>query len=368
MTTQTSAAVLREPHGSFTLENLVLDDPRPDEVLVRMAASGICQTDAHFRDQLMPIELPAVLGHEGAGVVERVGSAVTSVAPGDHVVLSFNSCGHCDACGTGHPAYCDHLVQMNFAGTRADGSPGLADADGTPIRGRFFGQSSFATFSLANERNVVKVPRDLPLAVLAPLGCGFQTGAAAVLHTLDVPEGASIAIFGVGAVGLAAIMASKIARASKIIAIDVNDDRLELARELGAHTTINAKAADVAAVIRSITPRGVDFVLDTSGRKESLEAGVAALAIMGKFGFVFFSPAAGALLDASRLSAGQSLQGIIQGDATPQDFIPRLIEFYRAGAFPIDKLIRFYEPSEINEAFADVARGATIKPVIRFAQ
>lgn len=366
MTTLTSAAVLREPHGSFTLEHLVLDDPRPDEVLVKMVACGICQTDAHFRDQFMPIELPAVLGHEGAGVVERVGSAVTSVQPGDHVVLSFNSCGHCAACENDHPAYCDHLLSMNFAGVRADGTSGLTDTHGVPVRGRFFGQSSLATFSLANERNVVKVPKDLPLAMLAPLGCGLQTGAAAVLHTLNVRSNASIAIFGVGAVGLAAIMASRIARAGTIIAIDVNAERLELAQELGATHTINAGASDVTATIRQISPRGVDFVLDTSGRKESLEAGLATLAILGKFGFVAFHPAAGAILDASRLSAGQSLQGIIQGDATPQDFIPRMIDFYRAGLFPFEKLVRFYEPDEIDKAFADAARGETIKPVIRF--
>lgn len=366
MTTLTSAAVVREPHGSFTLENLVLDDPRADEVVVKMVACGICQTDAHFRDQVMPIELPAVLGHEGAGVVERVGSAVTSVKPGDHVVLSFNSCGQCATCASGHPAYCDHLMLMNFAGIRGDGSAGLADADGAPIRGRFFGQSAFATFSLANERNVVKVPHDLPLEMLAPLGCGLQTGAAAVLHTLKVPLGGSIAIFGVGAVGLAAVMASKIAGAGNIIAIDVNDERLQLAGKLGAHHTINAGHADVAHAIREVVPRGVDFVLDTSGRKESLEAGLSALAIMGTFGFVAFSPASGAIVDASRLLAGQRLQGIIQGDATPQSFIPQMIEFYRKGLFPFDKLIRFYKATEINQAFADAARGDTIKPVIQF--
>jgi aryl-alcohol dehydrogenase len=366
MVTLTSAAVLRETHGSFTLEDLILDDPRPDEVLVKIVACGICQTDAHFRDQHMPIQLPAVLGHEGAGVVERIGSAVTSVKPGDHVVLSFNSCGHCVSCGNGHPAYCDDLIRLNFAGFRADGTSGLADTNGTPVRGRFFGQSSLATFSLANERNVVKVPSDLPLAMLAPLGCGFQTGAAAVLNALKVPPKASIAIFGVGAVGLAAIMASKIARAETIVTIDVNDERLSLAQELGAHYTINASRSDAPARIREILPRGVDFVLDTSGRKESLEAGLAALAYLGKFGFVAFSPAAGAVLDASRLSAGQSLQGIIQGDATPQSFIPQLIEFYREGRFPFDKLVRFYEPGEIDKAFSDAARGETIKPVIQF--
>lgn len=366
MVTLTSAAVIREPRGAFTLEKIVLDDPRPDEVLVKIVACGICPTDAHFRDQLMPIELPAVLGHEGAGVVERVGREVTSVKPGGHVVLSFNSCGHCAACDDGHPAYCDHLMLMNFAGIRGDGSAGMADPDGAPIRGRFFGQSAFAGYSLASERNVVKVPQDLPLEMLAPLGCGLQTGAAAILNELEVTAGASVAIFGVGAVGLAAVMASRIAGAGNIIAIDVNDDRLQRAREFGAHHTINASQADPASAIRTIVARGVDFVLDTSGRKESLDAGVAALAFRGTFGFVTFSPAAGAVIDAFRLSAGQRLQGIVQGDATPQSFIPRMIEFYRQGLFPFDRLIQFYEPGDINQAFADAARGIAIKPVIRF--
>jgi aryl-alcohol dehydrogenase len=367
MTTSTLAAVLRQPRGLFTFENLTLDDPRPDEILVRMVACGICQTDAHFRDQQMPIKLPAVLGHEGAGVVERIGSAVTAVKPGDHVVLSFNSCGQCPACAKGHPAYCDQLLPMNFAGVRSDDTSGLSDASGAPVRGRFFGQSSFATFCLASERNVVKVPDDLPLAMLAPLGCGLQTGAAAVLNALKVHAHASIAIFGVGAVGLAAVMASRIAQATTIIAIDVNEDRLQLAQELGAHHILHAAKSEPATAIRQILPRGVDFVLDTSGRKESLEAGLSALAFLGKFGFVAFSPAAGAVLDASRLSPGQSLQGIIQGDAIPQSFIPRLIDFHRAGEFPIDKLVRYYESAEIHQAFDDAARGAAIKPVLRFS-
>lgn len=331
-----------------------------------MAACGICQTDAHFRDQHMPIELPAVLGHEGAGVVTQVGGAVASVVPGHHVVLSFNSCGQCSACKRGHPAYCDHLMALNFSGTRTDGTSGMSDKDGTPVRGRFFGQSSFATFALASERSVVKVPKDVPLALLAPLGCGLQTGATSVLNVLEVQRGDSIVVFGVGAVGLAAIMASKVVKAGLIIAVDVNPDRLELARELGAHHVIDARERDAAAAVRELVPRGVDFVLDTSGRKESLEAGLAALAFMGKFGFVAFSPVAGAVLDASRLTPGQSLHGIIQGDAVPQTFIPKLVELYLSGEFPIDKIVSYYDPGAIDDAFADAAHGKTTKPVIRF--
>jgi aryl-alcohol dehydrogenase len=213
---------------------------------------------------------------------------------------------------------------------------------------------------------VVKVPKEVPLALLAPLGCGLQTGAASVLNVLDVQQGDSIVVFGVGAVGLAAVMASKVAKAGLIIAVDVNRERLQLARELGAHHVIDALERDAAAAVRELVPRGVDFVLDTSGRKESLEAGLAALAFMGKFGFVAFSPAAGAVLDASRLTPGQSLQGIIQGDAVPQTFIPKLVELYLSGEFPIDKIVRYYDPGAINDAFADAASGETTKPVVLF--
>ncbi len=366
MTTSTLAAVLREPRGLFNFESLTLDEPRSDEVVVRMVACGICQTDAHFRDQHMPIELPAVLGHEGAGVVVKIGDAVTSVAPGDHVVLSFNSCGQCVTCRRGHPAYCENLMPLNFSGVRPDGTPGMSDEMGRPVRGRFFGQSSFATFTLASERCVVKVPKAIPLPLLAPLGCGVQTGAAAVLNALDVRPGSSVAVFGVGAVGLAAIMASKVAKAKSVIAIDVNPKRLALALELGAHHVIDPRGIDTVSAIRQFVPRGVDYVLDTSGRKESLDAGLAAMAFMGKFGFVAFSPASGAVLDASRLTPGQSLHGIIQGDAIPQAFIPKLVELYRSGVFPIDKLIRYYEPSKINDALSDAARGEAAKPVVVF--
>jgi len=367
MTTTITAAVLRSKGAPLSFEQLELDEPRADEVVVRMVATGVCHTDAHVRHQFIPSPLPIVLGHEGAGIVEKIGDAVTSVVPGDHVVMSFNFCGGCRPCWSGHPAYCDQAYSMNLGGTRSDGSCGLRSGGGEAIYGRFFGQSSFATHALAYQRNIVKVPKDLPLELLAPLGCGLQTGAGSILRALAMPSGASLAVFGVGAVGLSAVMAAKIAGATTIIAIDINRDRISLARELGATHSIEAGISpDIAAEIREITGRGVDFVLDTSGQKSSLEAGASALAHMGRFGFVAFNEGAGAVVDASKFFLGQALQGIVQGSAVPQVFIPELISLHRAGHFPFERLITFYAFSELERAFADTANGSSVKAVLRF--
>ena len=259
------------------------------------------------------------------------------------------------------------MWEANFAGARLDGSIGVERNGADDLHAHFFGQSSFATYALAHQRNTIKVPSDIPLEILGPLGCGFQTGAGAILKAMKVPVGATVAVFGVGAVGLAAIMAAKVADAATVIAIDVNAERLQLARELGATHAVNAVAqADVSAAIRQIEPRGVEFVLDTSGRAANLDAGVGALAPMGHFGFVAFNAHSGAMVDASRLTVGQTLQGIIQGDAVSALMIPELIGLYRTGRFPFDRLITFYDFADINQAFEDVAAGRVIKAVLRF--
>ncbi|ABI76243.1 aryl-alcohol dehydrogenase [Hyphomonas neptunium ATCC 15444] len=367
MTKKAQAAVIERTDDPFVIQDITLDAPRPDEVIVRMVATGICATDAHVRQQSIPAPLPAILGHEGAGVVERVGSAVTHVKAGDHVVLSFHACGQCKPCLSSHAAYCDKVWEANFAGARLDGSTGIRREGPDRLHAHFFGQSSFATYALAHQRNTIKVPSDIPLEILGPLGCGMQTGAGAILKALKVPVGATVAIFGVGAVGLAAIMAARIADAMTVIAIDVNAGRLELAGELGATHVINAASnKNIAAAIRQIEPRGIEFVLDTSGRASNLDAGIAALAPMGHFGFVAFNDHSGAVVDASRLTLGQTLQGIIQGDAVPALMIPELIGLYRSGRFPFDRLITFYDFADINQAFEDVAAGRVIKAVLRF--
>ncbi|NDW07998.1 alcohol dehydrogenase catalytic domain-containing protein [Jiella pacifica] len=224
------AAVIEEKAGPFVFRDLHLDDPRATEVLVKIHSVGICQTDIHVRNQDYPVPLPLVLGHEGAGIVEKVGAGVKGIEAGDPVVLSFPSCQECSYCRTGRNAYCEHAFEICFGGSRLDGSNALHWPDGAgqnkAIHGHFFGQSSFATYALADQSNVVKVPSDLPLELLAPLGCGFQTGAGAILNALQVAPGSHTAIFGVGAVGLSAIMAARIAGAASI-----SLSRLGLSRE-----------------------------------------------------------------------------------------------------------------------------------------
>ncbi|MER8073404.1 NAD(P)-dependent alcohol dehydrogenase [Streptomyces sp. NPDC094034] len=367
MTTSARAAVLETRNGPFELRDIEIEDPRPDEVVVRMVATGICATDAHVRAQRMATPLPVVLGHEGAGVVEQVGAAVTTVEAGDHVVLSYHSCGRCKPCMSSHAAYCDNVWAANFAGARLDGSNALHVAHGAEPHGHFFGQSSFATYALTHQRNTIKVPRDLPLDVMAPLGCGLQTGAGAVLKALAVPPGASFAVFGVGAVGLAAVMAARVAGATTIVAVDVDAHRLELALDLGATHIVNpGQVEDLVGTLRAIEARGLEYVLDTSGRTENLDAGVAALAPLGRFGFVAFHEGTGAMIDAGRLTVGQSLQGIIQGDAVSSLLINDLAQLYRAGRFPIDRLLSFYDFSDINTAFEDAVSGRATKAILRF--
>jgi aryl-alcohol dehydrogenase len=370
MTITIKAAVAEDKGAPFTIEELELEEPRADEVLVRIVASGICATDAHVWHQHIPTPLPVVLGHEGAGIIERVGSAVTALKPGDHVVMSYQSCGHCAPCLTSHAPYCDHAMEANFGGARLDGTVGVHRAGdepkGKPVHGHFFGQSSFATHALTTERNTVKVPDDVPLELLGPLGCGFQTGAGAVLNSFRVSAGESIAVFGVGAVGLAAIMAARVAAAGVIVAVDVNAERLALAQELGATHTINPRDTDVAGELRRITGRGVNYVFETSGRKEMLQHAVNALATLGQVGLVA-SAGTDATVEVAQLALGNQIRGIVQGDAVPQLFIPELIRLFKAGQFPFDRLVRFYPFDQINDAFAAAASGEVIKPILRIA-
>jgi aryl-alcohol dehydrogenase len=361
------AAVAREPRAPLVLEDGQIEDPRPDEVLVRVVATGVCHTDMVVRDQLFTAPLPMVLGHEGAGIVEAVGAAVTEVVPGDHVVMTYMWCGHCHTCESGHPAHCENMGALNFGGGRLDGSHATTDAQGQPVHDHFFGQSSFSTLALANERNIVKVDKDAPLELLGPLGCGIQTGSGAVLQALGVKAGSSFAAFGAGAVGLSAIMAAKIAGATKIIAVDVTPSRLELAKELGATHTINSRETDPVAAIREITGGGADYTLECSGRAAVLRQAIDALAVLGQCGIVGATPEGTEVpLNVNDVMIpGRRIVGIVQGDVVSKVFIPMLIEFHRQGRFPFDKLVRFYPFDQINQAIADSESGVTIKPILR---
>lgn len=361
------AAIVRETGGAMSIEDVRIGEPADDEVLVRIVATGICHTDLSVRDQLLPMPLPAVLGHEGSGVVEAVGRAVTNVVPGDHVVMSYAWCGSCDLCHSGHPAHCENVLPQCFGGSRADGSTGITDSTGTPVHDHFFAQSSFAEYALANMRNVVKVPKDLPLELLAPLGCGLQTGAGAVLQAMKVKPGSSFVAFGIGAVGLAAVMAAKVAGATKVIAVDINPDRLKLAAEVGATHTINAKETDVVAKIQEITGKGADFALEASGVGSVLRQAIDCLGIFGTCGIVG-APPLGSEVSVDVMGVmipGKRVMGIVQGDVVSATFIPTLIELYRQGRFPFDRLIKHYDFADINQAIEDSETGKTIKPVLR---
>ena len=351
--------VLRKKGGPLKIESIEMEGPRDDEVLVRLVASGICRTDIDLCDDWDEVDGAVVLGHEGAGVVERIGKRVKGPKPGDHVVLSYQSCGHCRQCRSGRAAHCTRFYELNFDFQRLDGSNGLQRSS---VRGHFFGQSSFATHSLATERNLVKVSKDLPLELLAPLGCGLQTGAGTVINSLKVSQGASVAVFGTGAVGLAAVIAARLVSADPIIGVDIKPKRLNLALKLGATHAIDNQRQDVSARITEITGRGVDYVVETTGGPKMHQL---AISVLNPHGVV-------ALLTGERgtdsLPEGRRTLGIIQGDAVPQQFIPKLIKLYRAGQFPFDRLVRFYKFRDINQAITDANRGDTIKPVLRISK
>ncbi len=361
-----NAAIVKEKSGPFVVEEIALDDPRDDEILVKVHATGVCHTDFAVRDQSYPVPLPAVLGHEGAGVVEKIGANITKVAPGDHVILTYASCGRCDNCHQGLPGFCEEFYAHNLAGGRLDGSSTLRRATGERISGCFFGQSSFSDWAIATERNVVKLPKDVPLDIMAPLGCGIQTGAGAVINTLRPRPGSSIAVFGAGAVGLAAVMAARIVGCAPIIAVDIKDNRLALAEELGATHTLNGAEVDPVEEIRALTGGGARFSLECTSLPKVFRQSVESLRIPGVCGLI----GAAALgtevsFEMSTILFGRTVRGIMQGDCVPDVFIPQLIEFWRRGCFPFDKLIEFYDLDDINEAVRASESGAVIKPVVR---
>ncbi len=360
------AAVIRGKGEPFRLEAARLRAPQGDEVLVRIVATGMCHTDLIIRDQYYPVPLPAVLGHEGAGIVEAIGPQVNTLAVGDHVVLTYGHCGQCLPCSEGHTSYCADFYARNFGGADQHGNCAITDSDGTPLHDHFFAQSSFATLALSRENNAIRVPKEAPLELLGPLGCGIQTGAGAVIKSLKVTPGSRFLTLGAGAVGLSAVLAARLAGAAVIIAIDVVPSRLELARELGATHVIDSRAHDWVGSIKAITGGGVDFALESTGRPEILAQGVAALAPLGVLGVVGASPqGTQARFDLNDLMiAGKSIRGICEGDSVPRKFIPELVELHMQGRFAFDRLVKLYPFDEINQAAADSEAGVTLKPIL----
>ncbi|MEU5088832.1 NAD(P)-dependent alcohol dehydrogenase [Streptomyces sp. NPDC021356] len=356
------AAVLRTYEGRFAVEEVILhEEPGDGEILVRIAGCGMCRTDLAVRRSAGRSPLPAVLGHEGAGVVVRTGGAVTALSAGDHVVLGFDSCGHCRNCRGAAPAYCDSFASLNLFGGREEKTTRFTDAAGGALAPRWFGQSSFAGYALVPARNAVRVDPALPVELLGPLGCGFLTGAGAVLNSFGTGPGDTLAVYGAGAVGLAAVMAATAAGAVTV-AVDRHPERLALAERFGA-IPLHAASAGLPERVQRLTGGGAQYALDTTASPQLINDALRALRPTGRLGLVARLHTALAL-EPGTLDRGRGILHICEGDAVPGLLIPRLIGLWQAGRFPFDQLIRTYPLAGINEAERDCEAGRVVKPVL----
>ncbi|SIR76542.1 NAD(P)-dependent alcohol dehydrogenase [Williamsia sterculiae] len=364
---KTTAAILNHANTELEVTDVDVDDLRPHEVLVRMVGVGICHTDLGVIAAPAPGQTPIVLGHEGSGVVERIGAGVTLLSVGDPVVLSYAHCGECDHCTADLPQHCRAFVPLNLVGARTDGSTPL-HRDGTPVLGAWFGQSSWAQHAVVAENNAIRVDDDIPLDILGPLGCGIQTGAGAVLNTLDPEPGSTIAIFAMGSVGLSALLAAIVAGCDTIIAVDVSDARLDTASDLGATHAINSATTDPVARIQEITGGlGVNYSVDCIGFSDVVRAALECLQTPGVCATVGFQGMPNDVtVDQGHLLFGRTLVGVVEGDAIPGAFVPRMIELHREGRFPFDRLITTFDFADINTALDAVHRGDVTKAVLTF--
>jgi aryl-alcohol dehydrogenase len=361
-----AAAVSRYEDQPYEIETVSIGELRPVEVLIKVVGAGMCHSDMIVRDPSLGLSsmMPAILGHEGSGVVEAIGSAVTHVTPGDHVLVTFDSCGTCHSCLTGAPAYCAEFWPRNLTGRRPDGTASATAADGTEIANRWFAQSTFAEYAVTTERNLVVVDKDLPLELLGPLGCGMQTGAGTVLNEMKMGPGQGVVVFGAGAVGLAAVMAAKLSGAGEIVVVDLLESRLALAKELGATRVVRGDEPDLADKIRG-DGEGMDFSFETTAVTELITCAIESLRRPGLA--VLVGGGAGMLNVAPPALSGKKVTYVLEGSAVPHILLPQLIDYWKKGLFPFDKLIRTYPFADINLADADSAAGTTVKPVLLFS-
>lgn len=357
------AAVLRGFDLKYQIEDLDIAEPGPGQIRVRIAGVGLCHTDTLPRVPDLTAGPPIIPGHEGSGVVESIGPGVADLDVGDHVVLSYDSCGRCQNCLSSHPAYCETFMPRNLSGVGLDAEGPVTDSDGKPVAARWFGQSSFATHSIVDAVNAVKVSKDLPIELLGPLGCGVQTGAGAILVALDVRAGSSVVIFGAGGVGLSAVMAARVAGATTIVAVDLHRSRLDLAAELGATHTVDGTDTDILETLIAITGGGAQYSLDTTGVPAVISTAISCLRPTGTCGLVGVQ-LGDVSLGPMDLAIGRTVTGILEGDAVPGILIPRLIELWRQGRFPFDRLIKKFPLDQINEAEQASLRGDVVKPVL----
>ena len=359
------AAVVHEAGQPFQIEEVELAGPKDGEILVKIVDSGVCHTDEVSQTQIIPVPLPAVFGHEGCGIVEEVGEGVKEFKKGDRVGFSFGFCNHCENCLSAHQHACMNFNEINFGGVMADGTKRLSQ-NGVELSA-FFGQSSFATYAVVHENSAIKVEdEEIDLALVGPLGCGIQTGAGAVLNRLRPAFGSSIAVFGCGTVGMSAIMAAKIAGCDKIVAVGGNAKSLELALELGATHTINRRECeDIVKAVRDLTGGGAHYSIDTTGVGDFVKKALASVRFMGTCVVLGATGDLTINVQEELMGDAKSLIGVVEGDSIPKLFIPKLLEYYKKGQFPFDRLIQFYDFKDINQAFEDSHNGKVIKAVLK---
>lgn len=365
---KTKAAVLHEVHGKLVIEELDLDEPRAGEVLVKVMACSICHTDVHAIRGDIPVALPIVLGHEGAGVVEKVGPGVSSLGPGDKVILSsIAACGQCRYCLSGQPYICDKLTERIFGGILHDGTKRLR-RNGNEVS-HYFCQSSFSEYAVVPLSVATKVRADAPLAEVCGFGCGVSTGFGAAVKKAKIGPGNSVAIYGCGGVGLSALIGAKLCGATRLIAVDLKDEKLALARELGATHLVNASRDDPVERIREITGGGSDYGFECIGAAntcfqvlESVRPGGTAV--------VVGSPPFGSKvsIDPLTLLLDRTLTGCVEGSVIPSVDLPVWVDMYMEGLLPLNKLLsRTYPLEAINQAIEDLLNGVVVKPVVAFS-
>ncbi|EEP77961.1 conserved hypothetical protein [Uncinocarpus reesii 1704] len=369
----TKAYVVESQGAPFTLRDVILDALQPDEVLVELKYTGICHTDIVVQHGGMPIgSYPAILGHEGVGIVRQIGSQVKdkSLSEGDAVLLGFRTCRQCSPCLEGRCGACPHMTEYNFvsARRREGAKPIYSFPDGTPVHGQFFGQSSLSKLAIVAQDSVVKCEvDDKSLQYLAPLGCGYSTGAGTVFNALRPKPESTIAILGMGAVGLAALLAAKSMGVGQIIAVDIVDSKLELALSMGATHTINTKQVpDLCSGIRALFPDGVDQIIDTTGVSALMQASMKALGHEGVLAVVGVPrPGDSIQIDALDLLVScKRVIGVIEGFADSKEIIPQLVKLYRQGNFPVDRISTVYPAERLDQAIEDLKTGKVIKPVL----
>ncbi len=363
---KTEAAILHECKGDFSIEEVEVGELKPDEILVEMVGTGVCHTDELFRSGTYPFPTPCVLGHEGAGRVVRTGSAAGEFEEGDSVVLSVMYCGKCVRCLQGQHYLCHNIYEANFGG-RGDGTSVLSQG-GNCVHAHFDGQSSFSRHAVSNVKNTIKVRNDAPLHQLGPLGCGFRTGLGAVINTFNAGIGQSIVIYGIGAVGMSALLAAVAVGCHPIVVVDTNQSRRELALELGADVALDGALEDITQQVNEYTKDGADYALDTTGIPAVIRNALESTNTGGFLGILGGSPMGTELvIDANHLLfGGRRIQGINMGDAIGSVFIPQMVDMFMEGKLPLDRIITEYPFDAINQAFTDTKTGKCVKAILRF--